>query len=134
MNEHQSPHRDEPPPVAPPIPECPEPAVERAEPVDTPGAPDAVRAAQVTREEKAHALARGRGVEWVRPTELMARHSATVAGRGIDFQAELSRRTRRPLVSGVRRVGERIRRLPPVSAFGRSRAPQQVVRPGVGMS
>ena len=134
MNEHQSPHHDEPPPVAAPIRERPEPAVERPKPVEAPGAPDAVRAAQVAREEKAHALVRGRGVEWVRPTELMARHSATVAGRGIDFQAELSRRTRRPLAAGARRVGERIRRLPPVSAFGRSTAPQQVVRPGVGMS
>ena len=108
--------------------------VGRSDPVEVSVAPDAVRAAQVAREGKVHALVRGRGVEWVRPTELMVRQSATVAGRGIDFQSELARRARRPLAGGVRRLGERVRRLPPVSAFGRSAAPQQVVRPGVGMS
>ena len=46
--------------------------------------PEAVRAAQVARNDKRHALVRGRGVEWVRPTDLMVRHSATAAGRGID--------------------------------------------------
>lgn len=126
MNDHENRHHDERPLI-------PDPKRERPEPVEA-TAPDAVRAAQVTREEKAHALVRGRGVEWVRPTELMVRHSATVAGRGIDFQSELARRTRRPLAMGVRRLGERARRLPPVSAFGRGTAPQQVVRPGVGMS
>lgn len=126
MNDHENRHHDERPLIA-------DPKRERPEPVEA-TAPDAVRAAQVTREEKAHALVRGRGVEWVRPTEFMVRHSATVAGRGIDFQSELARRTRRPLAVGVRRLGERVRRLPPVSAFGRSTASQQVVRPGVGMS
>jgi len=43
--------------------------------------PEAVRAAQVARDQKQHAaVVRGRGVEWVRPTDLMARHSANVAG------------------------------------------------------
>ena len=58
-------------------------------------------------------------MEWVRPTDLMVRHSATAAGRGIDFQTELSRRARAPLSAGIRRLSERVRRLPPVSAFGR---------------
>ena len=58
----------------------PEPAVEAST------TPEAVRAAQVARTEKQHAtVVRGRGVEWVRPTDLMARHSANVAGRGLDF-------------------------------------------------
>lgn len=44
--------------------------------------PEAVRAAQVARTEKQHAaVVRGRGVEWVRPTDLMARHSANKIGR-----------------------------------------------------
>ena len=108
----------------------PEPALEAAT------TPEAVRAAQVARTEKQHsAVIRGRGVEWVRPTDLMARHSANVAGRGLDFQAELARRTRTPIGAGVRRLGDRARRLPPISAFGRSTAPaSQMSRSGVSMS
>ena len=134
MNDHENRQDNENPLVRDLMRERPEPVVESPEPVEAPVAPDAVRAAQVAREEKANVLVRGRGVEWVRPTELMVRHSATVASRGIDFQSELARRTRRPLAVGVRRLGEQVRRLPPVSAFGRSTASQQVVRPGVGMS
>lgn len=134
MNDQENRQHDEHPAIPDPTRRAHEPVVERPVPVEAPVAPDAVRAAQVTREEKAHVLARSRGVEWIRPTELMVRHSATVAGRGIDFQSELARRTRRPLAVGVRRLGERVRRLPPVSAFGRGTASQQVVRPGVGMS
>ena len=97
--------------------------------------PEAVRAAQVARDDKQHTLVRGRGVEWVRPTDLIARHSAHAAGRGLDFQAELARRTRTPIGAGVRRLGDRARRLPPISAFGRSTAPvSQVSRAGVSMS
>ena len=106
--------------------------------VEASATPEAVRAAQVARTEKQHAAAtvRGRGVEWVRPTDLMARHSASAAGRGLDFQAELARRTRTPIGAGVRRLGDRARRLPPISAFGRSTAPsaRQVSRSGVSMS
>ena len=85
---------------------------------------------------KVDAAVRGRGVEWVRPTDLIARHSAHAAGRGLDFQAELARRTRTPIGAGVRRLGDRARRLPPISAFGHSHAPQaqQVSRSGVSMS
>ena len=70
------------------------------------------------------------GVEWVRPTELMLSRSGRIAGRGIDFQPELARRTRRVPVqaaratgrgarTGARAISERARRLPPASAFGR---------------
>ena len=108
---------------------------ERPEPVEATSTPEAVRAAQVARDDKQHTLVRGRGVEWVRPTDLIARHSAHAAGRGLDFQAELARRTRTPLGAGVRRLGDRARRLPPISAFGRSSAPaSQVSRSGVSMS
>jgi len=107
-----------------------EPAVE----VST--TPEAVRAAQVARTEKQHAAAvvRGRGVEWVRPTDLMARHSANVAGRGLDFQAELARRTRTPLRVGMQAARDRARRLPPITAFGRRTVTTSApTRPGVGM-
>ena len=115
----------------------PEEPRERPELVEATSTPEAVRAAQVARDDKQHALVRGRGrgVEWVRPTDLIARHSAHAAGRGLDFQAELARRTRTPLGAGVRRLGDRARRLPPISAFGRSSAPaSQVSRSGVSMS
>ena len=114
----------------------PEETRERPQPVEVTSTPEAVRAAQVARDDKQHALVRGRGVEWVRPTDLIARHSAHAAGRGLDFQAELARRTRTPIGAGVRRLGHRARRLPPISAFGRSHAPQaqQVSRSGVSMS
>ena len=97
--------------------------------------PEAVRAAQVARTEKQHAaVIRGRGVEWVRPTDLMARHSANVAGRGLDFQAELARRTRTPLRIGMKAARDRARRLPPITAFGRRTVTTSApVRPGIGI-
>lgn len=97
--------------------------------------PEAVRAAQVASTEKQHAaVIRGRGVEWVRPTDLMARHSANVAGRGLDFQAELARRTRTPLRVGMQAARDRARRLPPITAFGRRTVTTSApTRPGVGM-
>ena len=102
------------------------------------GTPDAVKQDTARRDavRKRIDQVRGRGVEWVRPTDLIARHSAHAAGRGLDFQAELARRTRTPIGAGVRRLGDRARRLPPISAFGRSHAPQaqQVFRSGVSMS
>ena len=113
----------------------PEETRERPQPVEVTSTPEAVRAAQVARDDKQHTLVRGRGVEWVRPTDLIARHSAHAAGRGLDFQAELARRTRTPIGAGVRRLGDRARRLPPISAFGRSNAPvSQLSRSGVSMS
>jgi hypothetical protein len=82
------------------------------------------------------------GVEWVRPSELLASRSGRLAGRGIDFQAELSRRARRlpgqtyrATRSGVRTTSERARRLPPVTAFGRGSGERfsWVSRSGIGL-
>ena len=114
----------------------PEPERER-ELAESTGTPDAVGAPHIRRDDQEHTPAgrRARGVEWVRPTDLIARHSAHAAGLGLDFQAELARRTRTPIGAGVRRLGDRARRLPPISAFGRSTAPaSQVSRSGVSMS
>lgn len=78
------------------------------------------------------AKARGRGVEWVRPTDLIARQSSRLAGRGIDLHAELARRAR--TMTWIERMSDRARRLPPVSAFGRRGASQSgPARSGVGM-
>jgi len=36
----------------------------------------------------------GRGIAWVRPTDLIASSTARIAGRGINFQTELAHRAR----------------------------------------
>ncbi|MFD6094093.1 hypothetical protein ACFWGN_18425 [Oerskovia sp. NPDC060338] len=115
----------------------PEPERER-EPVDPTSTPDAVESAHVRRDDPEHtplAARRARGVEWVRPTDLIARHTATVAGRGIDFEAELARRARTPITNRMHDLADRARRLPPLSAFGRSgTSGSGPVRSGVGMN
>lgn len=115
----------------------PKPEGER-ESVDAISTPDAVEAAHVRRNgdhgTPGHER-RARGVEWVRPTDLIARHAATLSGRGIDFEAELARRARAPITNRVHDLADRARRLPPLSAFGRSgTSPTGPVRSGVGMN
>lgn len=82
------------------------------------------------------------GVEWVRPSELLVSRGGRIAGRGIDFQAELARRARRlpgqtyrATRSGVRSMSERARKLPPASAFGRGSGERfsWVSRSGIGL-
>jgi len=68
----------------------------------------------------------------VRPTDLMARRGATVAGRGIHFQTALSQKTRHGITVGARRIGDRAGRLAPLSAFGRAQSVPD--RSAVGMS
>jgi len=98
------------------------------------GVPEAVKArtAQVAGRPVGRQV--GRGVEWVRPTDLMARRGATVAGLGIHFQTALSQKTRHGITVGTRRVGDRAARLAPLSAFGRGRAQSVPGRSAVGMS
>ena len=113
----------------------PEPAV--TEPVSAVvEVPDAVKQAEVatpTAKERLGAV-RGRGVTWVRPTDLITRGASTVAGRGIEWNTAAGVRARQGLASGVRAGSSRVRRLPPLSAFGRSRGPSEgQVRSGVGM-
>lgn len=65
-----------------------------------------------------------RAVVWVRPTELIPTTTGRVVGRGIDFQAELARRTRalpaQAAAATRHGIRERTRRLAPLSAFGNS--------------
>lgn len=110
------------------------------ETVEKTEAPDAVRAARASHrrgtewQTPAAEARRARGVEWVRPTDLLARQGAALAGRGINFETELARRTRAPIATGVRGLGERARRLPPLSAFGRSSTSQDAPSRRVGLS
>ncbi|GAB2991644.1 hypothetical protein [Actinotalea caeni] len=106
-----------------------------AEDAEAAGTPDAVKDAASRRHATERlAKVRGRGVDWVRPTDLMAQSGGVVPRRGIDLTAAASRRVRAPLVKGAQWLGERARGLPPLSAFGRRGGPDQgQVRSGVGM-
>jgi hypothetical protein len=101
-------------------------------------APEAIQAADIDREKQP---AEGvdvekptRGVDWVRPSDLLSRGSGYVSRRGIDLDAKLARGTRHGIAVSAKYVGRQIaagaRRLPPLSAFGREEpAPES---PGLG--
>jgi hypothetical protein len=78
-----------------------------------------VSAVVLSEEEK-----RRRAVVWVRPTELIPTTTGRVVGRGIDFQAELARRTRALPIDAAAATRDgirgRTRRAAPLSAFGNS--------------
>ncbi len=122
-----------------PEPEPPPPArndPNPAETTDAAGTPDAVKEAALSRKAAKEKLARvrGRGVDWVRPTDLLAQGGGTLSRRGIDRTAEMNRHVRAPIEKGARWVAERAKRLPPLSAFGRrGGAEQGPRRSGVGM-
>lgn len=116
----------------------PPPARNDADPAETTeaaGTPDAVKAAESRKAAKEKlARVRGRGVDWVRPTDLIAQGGGTLSRRGIDRTAEMNRHLRAPIEKGARWVAERAKRLPPLSAFGRrGGAEQGPRRSGVGM-
>ena len=92
---------------------------------------DAAEAAEVEQKLEEH---RARGIEWVRPTDLIARNTASLAGRGIDMEVEMSRKAREPLVAGLRNLGDRARRLSPLSAFGHGARHHAPTRAAVGKS
>lgn len=106
-----------------------------AETTEAAGTPDAVKDAESHEAAKEKlARVRGRGVDWVRPTDLIAQGSGTLSRRGIDRTAEMNRHVRAPIEKGARWVAERAKRLPPLSAFGRlGGAEQGPRRSGVGM-
>ncbi|WP_187993982.1 hypothetical protein [Schaalia sp. JY-X159] len=92
---------------------------------------DAADAAEVEQKLEEH---RARGIEWVRPTDLIARNTASLAGRGIDLEVEMSRKAREPLVAELRNLGDRARRLSPLSAFGHGVRHHAPTRTAVGKS
>lgn len=102
-----------------------------------PGLPEAIEAASVEHQRNSvginPASYRGRGVEWVRTTDLIARGSSRVAGAGINFQTELRRRTFEVTAASARSIAERARHLPQLSAFGRGSSRQRVERGAIGI-
>jgi hypothetical protein len=102
------------------------------------GTPDAIEASAVNKPRLDPAVdptARYvRGIEWVRPTDLLVRGGSRVAGAGIDFHADLGRRAREAAASGTHAMSPRAKRLPPVSAFGRPSGRHRMDRGGAGMS
>lgn len=98
------------------------------------GVPDAVKARTARTTSRPVGRQVGRGVEWVRPTDLLARRGATVAGRGIHFQTALSQKTRHGITVGTRHVCDRAARLAPLSAFSHGRGQVVPGRSAVGMS
>ena len=53
----------------------------------------------------------GRGIAWVRPTDLIASSASRIAGRGIDLQAELAHRVRRAPGHALRASRDSVRNL-----------------------
>ncbi|MEZ5125987.1 MAG: hypothetical protein R2826_07045 [Thermoleophilia bacterium] len=106
-----------------------------AEAAEAVGTPDAVKEAESRKAAKEKlARVRGRGVDWVRPTDLLAQGGGALSRRGIDFTTRVNRRVRAPIEKGARWVADRAKRLPPLSAFGRRGGTEQGPRrSGVGM-
>ncbi len=67
-------------------------------------------------------LAPEHGVTWVRVSDLISSGTGRIAGRGIDFEAELARRLRHPVDATRQAIRDRRSALPPLDVFGRSRA------------
>ncbi len=103
---------------------------------DDPLLPEAVEAASVQRRRPRAGIDpsayRGRGVEWVRPTDLIARGSSRLAGAGINFQTELRRRTFEVTAASARGIADRARHLPPLSAFGHGNSRHGAERGAIG--
>ena len=72
------------------------------------------------------------GIIWVRASDLLNSGTGRVAGRGLDFEAELARRMRRSASTTRRAIRERADRLPPLSAFGRSQGHPTFIRHDLG--
>ena len=72
------------------------------------------------------------GIIWVRASDLLNSGSGRVAGRGLDFEAELARWMRRSAATTRRAIRDRADRLPPLSAFGQSQAHPTFIRRDLG--
>ena len=119
--------------------DTPPPETTRPDRAETPGAPEAIQAADVTRTTGAKtetadvdpALRKARGVDWVRTSDLMARGTGQISRLAIDFEANLAHKAHDGLARGVTRLGAKERELPPISASAAVRA---VTGPGAARS
>lgn len=109
----------------------------RQEVIEPRSAPDAIEAATLRHSRVGiagdAAAARARGVEWVRPTDLIARGGSRIARAGIDFHKELHRLTRTAAAGGAHAIAKQARRLPPLSAFGHHSITHNRERGAIGM-
>ena len=117
----------------------PDPETRQAPTAENAGAPEAIGAADVTR-DRGHEIPgegvegrRARGVDWVRPNDLLARGTVRMSRAAIDFNTHLSERSRTGLVTGAKWVGAQARKLPHLSAFGHGRDRTGADRSPVGM-
>jgi hypothetical protein len=83
----------------------------------------------VTRPEK---LPSHPGVVWVRASDLLSTGTGRMAGRGIDFEADLARRIRRTPATTGRAIRDRAGGLPPLSEFGQLSEHPPFSRNGLG--
>lgn len=132
----------------PSLPETlPLPPVEHAESRSVPVEPERPEAAETPEETEVsktpHAKqaeddpaqrARARGVDWVRPTDLIARGAGRISRAGIDFETGLAQRARAGLGTGAQHVAERTRHLPPLQAFGHGASHDGASRSAIGMT
>lgn len=120
--------------------DTPPPETTHPDRAETPGVPDAIQAADVTRApgpeaaDADPALRKARGVDWVRASDLMARGSGVASRLAIDFEANLAHKAHDGLARRVKHLGAKARELPPISAFGRSTSRDGAGRGPVGMS
>lgn len=123
--------------------EVPEPrrdieSVESAKPdvPETEVVPDAIKQAEASKraERERLGVVRGRGVEWVRASDLITRGSSVAAGAGIGINKEAAIQTRRGVATVGRAISKRARQLPPPWAFGqRNASADGPTRPAAGM-
>ncbi|MDQ0575241.1 hypothetical protein [Agromyces albus] len=72
------------------------------------------------------------GIIWVRTSDLLSTSTGRLAGRGLDFEAELAGRLRHAPATARHAIRERADRLPPLSEFGRWGEHPQLRRYGLG--
>ena len=77
-------------------------------------------------------LSSSRGVVWVRASDLLSTGAGRVAGRGINFEADLARRLHRAPATSRRAILNRADRLPPLSEFGSVRQSAPFAARGLG--
>ncbi|MGP5386946.1 hypothetical protein [Brachybacterium tyrofermentans] len=128
MNPHEHDHQPQ-----------PDPETRQAPTAENTGAPEAIEAADVTRNrghetpEQEMTGRRARGVDWVRPSDLLARGTGRMSRAAIDFNTHLSEQSRTGLIHGATWAGAQARKLPHPSAFGYGRDRTGADRSPVGM-